>query len=114
VSGPDPREPLGRLVRDTWVTWAREQPNPKPSWLAPWDELDDGQREVDMRIGAAVAETVVANFMANLDPAVAAEIAIREVATMAGWRLARNDSYTRGVIITAAVQTAWRVFTTGQ
>lgn len=51
----DPREPLGRVVRETWVAWAREQSDPKPSWLTGWDELDAGQREVDMRIGAAVA-----------------------------------------------------------
>jgi hypothetical protein len=49
------REDLGRLVRQTWVDWAREQPDPKPSWLMPWEDLDDGQREVDMRIGEAVA-----------------------------------------------------------
>ena len=49
------REALGRLVRETWVKWASEQPGPKPSWLTGWDDLDDGQREVDMRIGEAVA-----------------------------------------------------------
>jgi hypothetical protein len=108
---PDPREPLGRLVRDTWITWASEQPDPKPSWLALWDELDDGQREVDMRIGAAVAETVVGNLMANLDPAEAVEAAVQQVQTMRGWHLARYDSYTRRVIITAAVKAAWRVLT---
>jgi hypothetical protein len=51
----DPREPLGRLIREEWVKWASEQPDPKPSWLLPWEELDAGQREVDMRMGAAVA-----------------------------------------------------------
>lgn len=49
------REDYGRLVRETWVAWASEQPDPKPSWLVPWEELDPGQREVDMRIGEAVA-----------------------------------------------------------
>ena len=49
------REALGRLVRETWVAWAAEQPDPKGSWLTGWDELDAGQREVDMRIGHAVA-----------------------------------------------------------
>jgi hypothetical protein len=49
------RERLGRLVRGAWMAWASEQPDPKPSWLTPWGELDDGQREVDMRIGEAVA-----------------------------------------------------------
>jgi hypothetical protein len=49
------REALGRIVRDTWITWAREQPDPKPSWLTGWNGLDPGQREVDMRVGEAVA-----------------------------------------------------------
>ena len=52
----EPRELVGRMVRQIWVEWAQQQPNPKPSWLLPWDELDDGQREVDMRIGAALFE----------------------------------------------------------
>lgn len=46
---------LGRIVRETWVDWARQQPGAKPSWLVPWSGLDEGQREVDRRIGAAVA-----------------------------------------------------------
>ena len=50
----EPRELLGRLVRQVWVQWAQEQPEPKPSWLVGWDQLDDGQREVDMRIGKAL------------------------------------------------------------
>jgi hypothetical protein len=54
----DQREPLGRLVRDTWIAWAKEQPDPKDSWLVPWDDLDAGQREADMRIGEAVAAAV--------------------------------------------------------
>lgn len=51
------REELGRAVRQVWVAWAHEQPAPKPSWLLPWEALDDGQREVDMRIGEALHET---------------------------------------------------------
>lgn len=47
----EPRELLGRLVRQVWIEWAREQDDPKPSWLLPWEDLDDGQKEVDMRIG---------------------------------------------------------------
>jgi hypothetical protein len=49
------RELLGRMVRDIWITWAREQPNPKPSWLKPWDELSEPDREVDRRIGEGIA-----------------------------------------------------------
>jgi hypothetical protein len=36
-----------------WVATVLELiADPKPSWVAGWDELDDFQREVDMRIGA--------------------------------------------------------------
>lgn len=55
---PESHEELGRVVRETWVAWAREQPDCKPSWLVPWDELDAGQREVDMRIGAGVVKAL--------------------------------------------------------
>lgn len=57
----DSREELGRLVRAVWTEWAGEQPDPKPSWLLPWEALDAGQREVDMRIGATVAAVAVAS-----------------------------------------------------
>lgn len=45
------REHLGQEVRAEWVAWAREQPNPKPSWLVPWEGLSEPDREVDRRIG---------------------------------------------------------------
>jgi hypothetical protein len=67
----DDREALGRLVRRVWTDWALEQADPKPSWLDTWSELDDGQREVDMRIGAAVAkaerERIAALLQAQAD-----------------------------------------------
>lgn len=53
LDSPDP-ETLGRRVREIYVEWAREQPDPKPSWLVPWDQLDPGQKEVDIRIGLAL------------------------------------------------------------
>ena len=46
---------LGRRVREVWVEWASHQPNPKPSHLTPWDQLDEDSREVDRLIGAALA-----------------------------------------------------------
>jgi len=55
ISGLGDREELGRLVRETWVAWAKEQPTPKSHWLVPWEELDEPLREVDRRIGEAVA-----------------------------------------------------------
>lgn len=48
------REELGRLVREVWVRWAREQPDPKSSWLTPWEGLSEPDREVDRRIGDAL------------------------------------------------------------
>lgn len=45
------RERLGRIVREVWVEWAREQPSPKASWLVPWEGLNEPDREVDRRIG---------------------------------------------------------------
>lgn len=57
ISDPaEPRELLGRIVRGVWIRWAREQADPKPSWLLGWDELDAGQQEVDMRIGLELFE----------------------------------------------------------
>lgn len=50
------REELGRLVRKVWIEWARTQPNPKPSWLKPWSELTDPEREVDRLIGERLFE----------------------------------------------------------
>jgi transposase-like protein len=45
------RETLGRWVREAWVDWAMTQPNPKPSWLVPWEQLGETDREADRVIG---------------------------------------------------------------
>lgn len=45
------RETLGRIVREIWVDFAREQPDPKPHHLAPWEALSEPMKEVDRRIG---------------------------------------------------------------
>jgi len=55
------REP-GQLVRETWVTWAKRQPDPKPSWLVPWEDLSEAQREVDAEIEAAVRADELERF----------------------------------------------------
>ena len=49
-----PGEVPGRLVRETWVRWAQRQPDTKPSWLVPWEDLGEDQREVDAEIELAV------------------------------------------------------------
>lgn len=52
---PADRDTLGRLVREAWVRWAQTQPNPKPSWLAPYDELSEPDKEADRQIGETIA-----------------------------------------------------------
>ncbi len=51
--GPIDRESGGKLVRETWIAWSKEQPNPKPSWLVSWEELSEPDKEVDRRIWEA-------------------------------------------------------------
>lgn len=52
---PFDRDQLGRFVREAWVRWARTQPDPKPSWLVPYDQLSETDKEADRQIGEAVA-----------------------------------------------------------
>lgn len=56
------REFLGKIVRMEWEAWAREQPNPKPSWLTPWAQLTEPEREVDRRIGERIHDMVHGMF----------------------------------------------------
>ena len=58
---PD-RESLGKRVRAIWIAWAKEQPTSKASWLKPWDELTEPEREVDRRIGATIWQEAQAGF----------------------------------------------------
>lgn len=52
------RDTLGRIVRIAWVRWAHTQPNPKPHWLAPFDELAEPDKEADRQIGQAVFDFI--------------------------------------------------------
>lgn len=54
------RELGGKLVRDLWIEWAREQPNPKPSWLIPWSELPEPDKEADRQIYEGITKPLVA------------------------------------------------------
>ena len=56
-AAPD-REALGRCVRAAWIRWAQTQPDPKPSWLVPWEELSESHKEADRQMGEAVVEAV--------------------------------------------------------
>lgn len=60
------REDLGIRVREVWVAWAKTQPNPKPSWLLPWEELSEPDREVDRQIGETIAREVLAKVRDEL------------------------------------------------
>ncbi len=53
---------LGRIVREVWVDYAHEIGNPNPAHLLSWDDLDEGNREVDRRIGLAIKTHVVNNL----------------------------------------------------
>ena len=52
---PFDRDTLGRMVREAWVRWAQTQTNPKTSWLVPYEELTEPDKEADRQIGEAVA-----------------------------------------------------------
>lgn len=52
---PYERDTLGRFVREAWVRWAETQPSPKPSWLVPYDELSEPDKEADRQIGETIA-----------------------------------------------------------
>ena len=59
------RESLGRLVRDAWRKWACTQPDPKPSWLTPYDELSEPDKEADRQIGEAICRLTMLSIAAT-------------------------------------------------
>lgn len=52
---PIKRDELGRMVREAWLRWAETQTNSKPSWLVPYEDLDDQDKEADQQIGETIA-----------------------------------------------------------
>lgn len=63
---PYGRDTLGRFVREAWVRWAETQPSPKPSWLVPYDELSEPDKEADRQIGEAIARWTLIGDAARL------------------------------------------------
>ncbi len=61
VISSDARDNLGRVVREAWVNWAKTQTYCKDSWLVPWNDLSENDREADRQIGEAVADYVVSS-----------------------------------------------------
>lgn len=63
-------EELGKLVREVWIQWAREQPTIKEHWLTPWECLSESDKEVDRRIGLAIqADAHLAGELAGMTEA---------------------------------------------
>ena len=81
------RDDLGRVVRDAWIAWARTQPNPKPSWLVPYRDLAEPDKEADRLIGEAVTVFIEArvDLMAHHQVDQAGRAARRVLAEI--WRL---------------------------
>lgn len=107
---PISKSDLGRIVREAWVRWAQCQPDPKPSWLVPYDELCEADRDADDEIGMSVARMVALAIAArNGSPAhdfvpdlmVAAKFALLALAPMSS-RLASEA----GKMIRAALDRA--------
>ncbi len=48
---PFDRDTFGQHVREAWVRWAEKQPSPKPSWLVPYEQLSEPDKEADRQIG---------------------------------------------------------------
>ena len=59
------REELGRALRLMWIADARRRPGePKPSHVAPWEDMPTADQEVDM---AMAAELFAAGWRARSD-----------------------------------------------
>ena len=112
---PFDRDTAGRFVREAWVRWAETQPCPKPSWLVPYDELDEEDKEADRQIGEAVARWALIHdaARASLAPAsgVAKLAALREraekaEADMRVWMLTAQLADQRATDLTAELAAA--------
>lgn len=58
---------LGHIVREAWVAYCIETGRTeRPDHIAPWEQMDEWSKEVDRRIGTAVAEHVGAKLRAEL------------------------------------------------
>lgn len=53
------REYLARQVREAWVRWAQTQPEPKASWLVPYDGLSEPDKEADRQIGEHIRNVIL-------------------------------------------------------
>lgn len=93
---PEWRDYLGRVVRDAWIAWATRQPDPKPSWLVPYDDLSAADQEADRLIGDAVWAVAEIDAEARIAALEAAARALLTDADPARF-LANDDAYDRWV-----------------
>jgi len=96
------RDALGRRVREVWVAWAKRQPSPKPSWLVPYDELSEADKEADRCIGAALwgdgfrcgLDAAQSPFRIDSSPSAPGEVVLWRFHGTAGFRTpAWNEMY---------------------
>jgi hypothetical protein len=53
------------MAREAWLRWAQTQSNPQPSWLLPYEELDEANKEANRQIGENVARWTLAGDAAR-------------------------------------------------
>lgn len=98
------RDELGRRVREVWVLWAKRQPNPKASWLVPYEELSEADKEADRCIGSALWGDFINEHTEALAksmlPAVVSDRALAivdiEVSKRYGRWISEKSQYTEG------------------
>lgn len=52
------RDEWGKIVRDAWIKWALTQENPKPSWLVPYENLSEPDKEADRQIAEGILQAL--------------------------------------------------------
>jgi hypothetical protein len=57
---PFDRDVFGRMAREAWVRWAKEQSAPNQSWLLSYEDLPESDREAYRQIGEDVARWTLA------------------------------------------------------
>lgn len=65
------RDSGGRLVRQIWIKFQiQHNPNPKPAHIAPWEEMNEDDKEVDRQIWEEIVSPynkVIGDLITRLD-----------------------------------------------
>lgn len=62
---PFDRDVLGRMTREAWVRWAESHQQPSASWLVPYENLDETEKEANRQMGENVARWTLAGDAAR-------------------------------------------------